>query len=64
MISIVAFAPLFHGRTGPLDELSLYLTPIVVGIMLLTHYLLKRLAAGRADRVMRQRRAPRDRDQR
>jgi hypothetical protein len=62
VIQIVVFAPPLHGRTGPLDELSLCLTPIVVGIVLLAHYLLKRRAAGRADRVLRQRRAPRDRD--
>lgn len=64
MIQIVAFVPPFHGRIGPADELSLCLTPIVVGIVLLAHYLLKWRAAGRAGRVLRQPRAPRDRNQR
>jgi hypothetical protein len=50
MIPIVVLAPLFHGPLGLLDELELFLTPIVIVITVLVYRFLSWRAARRSDR--------------
>lgn len=49
MFLLAVFAPAAHGQIGPLDELELCLTPIVIVITVLVYKLVSRRAAHRAD---------------
>ena len=53
MSLFATFVPLLHGRIGPLDELELFLAPIVVVITLLVWKLLNRRSTRPRDRVTR-----------
>jgi hypothetical protein len=55
MIPLVVLAPFFHGQAGPLDELELCLTPIVIVITVLIYKLLSRRAARHADHALKHR---------
>jgi hypothetical protein len=52
MLAIAVFAPVAHGVSGPWDELSLCLTPIVVTIILLAIRFWQGRVARRYDRML------------
>jgi hypothetical protein len=53
MLAIAVFAPVAHGISGPWDELSLCLTPLVVTIILLVMRFWQGRAGRQYDRMLR-----------